>query len=427
MVIMASELNGTSGSQTSSKLKVLEIKIHSLTWRLIRRYRIEISIFIFTLFAYHLSNLNHIGWYNHYVYLADALIHGRLNLEGELWKYPLYNSDIVYVNGKAYIPFPPMPAILLIPWTLFFGLNTNQEFMTQLIGAINLVLAYKLFRRLKCNLHVALSLTVLLGFGTVHWYASMIGTTWFYAHIVAVFFTLLALLELSGRSRPLIMGVLLGAAFFSRQLMILSTPLFLMVLLKKGRGKLKGPIKFLAALALIVSLYCLYNYVRLGSIFDSTYNMLYAEYKPEAAERYGMFDINWIPSGIYIMLLKGPEIIGQFPNMPLTFPYFKPSPYGMSLLLVTPVFLYALRARDKDPLTVGCWISVLAISTASLMYFNHGWVQFGYRFSLDFTPFLMVLLTKAFRNRITPLRLACIIYCILVNAWGVYWGNILYW
>ena len=127
------------------------------------------------------------------------------------------------------------------------------------------------------------------------------------------------------------------------------------------------------------------------------------------------------------MLLKGPEYIGDFPRLPLVFPYFRPSEYGMSMLLVTPMFLYALKAREKDPALIGCWLSVIGASLISLMYFNHGWVQFGYRFSLDFTPFLMVLLTKAFRNRITPLRLACIIYCILVNAWGVYWGNILYW
>ena len=127
------------------------------------------------------------------------------------------------------------------------------------------------------------------------------------------------------------------------------------------------------------------------------------------------------------MLLKGPEYIGSFPQLPLTFPYFKPSKYGMSMLLVTPMFLYALKAREMKPQVLGCWISVIATSLVSLMYFNHGWVQFGYRFSLDFTPALMLLVAWGFRNKLTPIRIAGIAYCILINIWGVYWGNILHW
>ena len=387
----------------------------------------ELLLFFSTLIIYGLSNINHFGWYNHYVYLADAFIHGRLDLQGNLMDYPLFNLDIVYVSGKAYIPFPPMPAILLIPWVLLSGLNASQEWMTHIVGALNVAISYRIFRKLGCRENVALALTMLFGFGTVHWYAAMIGTTWFYAHVVAVFFTLLAVLEILGKSKPFTAGILLGAAALSRQLTILSTPFFLSTLRKDGGYDVRGAIKFIAGLAIPIGLYLLYNYVRVGSIFDTTYQSLYEVYKPEASKIYGMLDPNWIPSGLYIMLLKGPEYIGSFPQLPLTFPYFKPSKYGMSMLLVTPMFLYALKAREMKPQVLGCWISVIATSLVSLMYFNHGWVQFGYRFSLDFTPALMLLVAWGFRNKLTPIRIAGIAYCILINIWGVYWGNILHW
>ncbi|RLI28127.1 hypothetical protein DRO58_02800, partial [Candidatus Bathyarchaeota archaeon] len=367
-------------------------------WKL-NDHCVKLVLFISALAVYSFSNLNHLGWYNHYVYLADAFVHGRLDLRGDVTGYPLFDLDIVHIDGKAYIPFPPMPAVLLTPWVLVSGLNANQEFMTHLIGAFNVVLVYRLLKKFGCKGDVALTLSVLFGFGTVHWYAAMIGTTWFYAHVVAVFFTLLSFLTILDRERPFLAGLFLGAAALSRQLTILSSFFIVLALKKKDKSFFRETAKFICGVAIPVGLYLLYNYVRVGSIFDLTYQSLYRLYRPEASKTYGMFDVHWVPSGLYIMLLKGPEYIGDFPRLPLSFPYFRPSEYGMSMLLVTPMFLYALRAREKDPALIGCWLSVIGTSLISLMYFNHGWVQFGYRFSLDFTPALLLLVARGFENK----------------------------
>jgi len=419
-VIELSRGHGETGSEEGlNRLKRLLGKLNG--------YGIKLMLFVSALAVYSFSNLNHPGWYNHYVYLADAFIHGRLDLRGDVTGYPLFDLDIVHVDGKAYIPFPPVPAVLLIPWVLVSGLNASQEFMTHLIGACNVVLAYSLLKKFGCREDVALALTILFGFGTVHWYAAMIGTTWFYAHVVAVFFTLLSFLNILGKDRPFLAGLLLGAAALSRQLTILSSLFILLRLKKKGEHFFRKAVRFIIGAAIPIGLYMIYNYVRVGAIFDVTYQSLYHLYRPEASKTYGMFDVHWIPSGLYIMLLKGPEYIGEFPWQPLKFPYFKPSEYGMSMLLVTPMFLYALKAREKDLEIIGCWLSVIAMSLIGLMYFNHGWVQFGYRFSLDFTPTLMLLVARGFKNKLTSIRIIGILYCILVNAWGVYWGNILHW
>ena len=65
------------------------------------------------------------------------------------------------------------------------------------------------------------------------------------------------------------------------------------------------------------------------------------------------------------------------------------------------------------------------------MHFSQGWVQFGYRFSLDFVPWALVLVALGMQRVRAPLALAfggvLIAVSIAVNAWGVIWGNVLGW
>ncbi len=380
------------------------------------KYRVEIAIFTLSFMVYYLSNFMARDWYKHYVYLADAFIHGRLDLR----YYPNYYQDIVIFEGQSYIPFPPMPAILLTPLVGLFGTNVSQRVMTNFIGALNVSLLWYIFKVLKVRKDVSLGLTILFGFGTVHWYCSQVGTTWFYAHIVAVSFIFFAIIEALTKKRPIIVGLLLGFAAMSRQLTVLSLPFFLLALVKDGRAEWRKILKLIIALGSILLLYSIYNYVRVGNLFDVTYTELYKWYMPGDYQRYSIFDLHWLPGGLYTMLLMPPKLLEGFP-------YFQPDPEGMSMLLVTPAFLYILKAKEKDWMVIGSWISVILISIPSLMYFNHGWVQFGYRFSLDFTPFLMLLLFRGFEGKMTIGKILLITYSILVNAWGVYWGNVLGW
>jgi uncharacterized membrane protein len=70
------------------------------------------------------------------------------------------------------------------------------------------------------------------------------------------------------------------------------------------------------------------------------------------------------------------------------------------------------------------------------MHFSQGWVQFGYRFSNDVVPFVLVLVAIGFawlvdrvprRAWAMPVAIGLIVLSIAVNAWGVLWGRILGW
>ena len=111
----------------------------------------------------------------------------------------------------------------------------------------------------------------------------------------------------------------------------------------------------------------------------------------------------------------------------------------MSLLLASPAYLLALPALAllRDRRVAGSLLATLAIAVVNLMHFSQGWVQFGYRFSLDFAPFLLVAValgTERFlgpRDAPRPARLAVVAGLVAVSvaiqAWGIAWARTLGW
>jgi len=146
--------------------------------------------------------------YIHFVYQADAWLHGRAAIEFPVWAPPYANDfypDVMPLPdryGFGLVPYPPLPAIVMLPFVALFGLSAPQAFVGAVLGAANVVLAWRLTWRLSQNRNVALAATLFFGFGTVAWYASMIGSTWYFAHVVALGLTLLAVtVALEGRNR----------------------------------------------------------------------------------------------------------------------------------------------------------------------------------------------------------------------------------
>jgi hypothetical protein len=107
-----------------------------------------------------------------------------------------------------------------------------------------------------------------------------------------------------------------------------------------------------------------------------------------------------------------------------------PDPLGMSLLLTSPGWLLVIPAlrRPRSNIIVGSALAIGAIALVDLMHFSQGWVQFGYRFSNDWAPFGLVLLTIAL-DRIGLRRgaLALIALSVVVNLWGVAWAEVFGW
>ncbi len=382
--------------------------------------------------------------------------------------------------ADALIPFPPLPALVLLPFVAAFGLTTNAQLIATFIGAIDVALAFWMLGRLRLDRPVRIATTIFLGLGTVLWYAAELGSTWFFAHVVASGLTLIAIgiaLEadpraalgddgdpadaLAGRTglaggvggaagwtsavridrRQFVAGLLFGLASTSRLTVILGAPFFVFV----GGGGWWGRRAVSAGLgaAIPVAVFLLYNQVTTGHLLHPGYDYLYA------LETVAYPDLNYHPGWAIedprYLVQNLPLMIGGLPDIlpPCTAsndaralferdcPLVAPRDVGMSLFLTSPAWLLgflSLRWWGIDRLVSGSAIAVVAIATVNLMHFSQGWVQFGYRFSNDFAPFALVLVALALQAmRRRRIGYALIGLSVLVNLWGVIWGHLLGW
>jgi hypothetical protein len=139
-----------------------------------------------------------VRYYNHFVWQALAFLDGRSAIT---WPVPGndFFQDVLplrdgagNLTGFGLLPFPPLPAIVLLPIVAIFGLDTDQRAVSAALGAIDVGLCWWALGRLPIARPVRLAVTVFFGFGTVAWYAAGLGTTWFFAHVVALAPLLLA-------------------------------------------------------------------------------------------------------------------------------------------------------------------------------------------------------------------------------------------
>jgi hypothetical protein len=335
---------------------------------------------------------------------------------------PDFYQDKFELDGKIYTPFPPAPALFLAPIVNFFPDITQQE-VSIIVGALNAVLVFILLSKFTSTQNSFL-LTLFFSFGTVAFWSSMVGTTWYFAHNVAVLFLLLSLISFKER-RDFLSGIFFAIAVLCRY-PILVGGIFYALELVKERKRL---FLFLAGAFLAIPTQFLYDYLRFGSFFETGYVKVYESYIHGSypftfmqlinptAPYFGYMDLRNIPLHLFTFLLY-PPIIDQ--SLRVT-----PSPYGMGIIFTTPLLLLALKPLFTSSLERNLFIGALAIALTEFMHYAQGWVQFGYRFSLDFMPFLLIILALRFRSTAKQLMLLAI--SVFANTWGALWAIKLGW
>ena len=93
--------------------------------------------------------------------------------------------------------------MVLLPFVAIFGLATNEQLLAAFLGAFDVGLMFWLLGRVRIGAGVRVAATVFFGLGTVFWYASEKGTTWYFAHVVAVGLTIVAIGVALGGDRAL--------------------------------------------------------------------------------------------------------------------------------------------------------------------------------------------------------------------------------
>lgn len=352
------------------------------------------------------------GWKNLYVYQADAFLHGRLDIDKPL-------PDAALHNGKYYVPFPPMPAVLITPVLAIFG-GVNTTLISVLLTILNVYLLWNILTAFKLDPRTTGYILIAFFLGTGYWslVRGSVGV-WHFAQIVAVTFILLSIRETLGRHRGWLAGILLGCAFLCRQLSIYSSifivGLLLMNTAQSTRNtKLKTLLGFGFSMCLMLAVYLLFNTARFGTPFDTGYTyLLGTEFGASRLAKYGLFNPAYIPFNFIYMFLQGPHFIFNSPTSTI------PSGidlFGTSLTFASPFVFASLWAKGNRVLIYSAWAAVLCSIIHMLLYFNNGWAQVNtQRFTLDFLPIIMILIALSVKYINRKILYAGIVYAVALN------------
>ncbi|GIW12368.1 MAG: hypothetical protein KatS3mg061_3425 [Dehalococcoidia bacterium] len=125
---------------------------------------------------------------------------------------------------------------------------------------------------------------------------------------------------------------------------------------------------------------------------------------------WGWFSLHYLPENLHALLLALP----RWEHGAL-----RPDWNGMSVLLTTPALVLLPCARRPRLLVVAAWLAIALLLVPLMTYYNTGYKQFGYRFSLDLMPAALLLLALASGRQLAGWAVALIGVGIVVNAWGV--------
>lgn len=399
------------------------------------------------------TRLTHQSEAPHFVYQADAWLHGSVAVQP-----PLPNDDWAQVErvqlddgseaeGRrmttrptfmmldggtvetkrivkslgwtAYVSFPFVPSLIMVPSALIAGRGANDVLPTLVVAALILPLTLLLLRRLGMGDGDALWLVGALAFGSVLFFASVQGKVWYTAHVVGVALALVYVWGSIDASRPMAAGLALGAASLTRTAMAFMAPLFLIEWWRSGRDW-KKLAWFAAPLIGWAIAGVIYNEVRFHSAteFGHTYLAL-GNHQPVrqqlVIETHGLASPHYLLRNLAVAFLQTPDLSP-----------FKVNGHGMAIWLTSPWLVLLLLPRVRGPRFWTLWLCVALVALPSLTYMNSGWYQFGYRFSLDYMVLLVALLAIGGRP-LGRVGKALIGVAIAVNLFGAvtfgrYWG-----
>lgn len=396
-----------------------------LAWA--RAHRVEGILFLVAFVVYALASgvrLFHQSAAPHFIYQAEAWLHGRLSLPVD----PPNLNDWAYANGRFYVSFPPFPAVVMLPFVALFGYQLNDTFFTVCIAALNVPLLYVVLSRYARSgdaprtRNEILWLTFFYAFGTVAFYMGIRGEVWFTAETMGVTLALLYLLFAHEARRPLAAGMVLGCAALTRVPLAFACVFFAMELVApdghfdrdalgtRRREVIRKALVFAAPVVVFAAGMMWMNAARFGNPFDFGHAHLYDNRVNAWVSKYGLFSYHYLQKNLQSAFTLLPVVTMH----PFRVSF---SGDGLSIFVTTPLFLLLLWPKRRPRLHRAMWLTVAVVALPALFYMNDGYFQFGYRFSLDWTPFLFVLLAMGGRPVNRTFKVLGLIG-VVVGLWG---------
>lgn len=362
------------------------------------------------------------GWgretvYDYYGRLAQALAGGQWWLSDDP---PWLNELISCGPARWCVAYPPLPAVLAIPFLPLGSTALAQGLMSQLAGGASAGPLYMGLRAYGAPRLVALAGAAVSVLGTTLLFSSADARSWYAAHSAAMLFGSIAF-WLAARGGPAwAIGAAIGLAALARLPFAAATPALALLAARQSgasflpvlRGVVLGGVPF----ALV---YVGYNELRWGSIFDLGYVRLT---EGDIFFSRGLFSPLYLPRHLYAIFLEPPDLVDGSPW------FLRPRFVGMSLFLTTPAFLWVFAGLREIRRDAKVAATALAAGLALLLDVFHGTIgfqQFGYRFSIDAQPFLVALALTGdavaggvWRRRPSVLFLAGAVVAVAINVYA---------
>ena len=360
--------------------------------------------------------------------LAQSLRQGRLDIVD-----PPVTYDLVNFGGRWYAPWGALPAFFLIPVQIAKGRFIPPLYVTLFFACADVVVFYFLLRRVQdeylsgfteASLWLVL---VLFALGTTHVYVGTLGSVWHVDQMVTNFFGTLGIYTIFKKKRRT-KDYLLSIASFGIALLGRATIVMLVIVpavlyardylftgRRKGQAVMRGIFLFGIPLGFFTILFFSYNWLRFGNLFEYGYRFIReSPYLAEIRERNGIMSLLNSPTNLWHMLFELPVF---YWNNGLNLHF---NPKGNSLFFLSPPLLAAFWAKPWGKIEIAAlWIAAIITMIPSLLLYSTGWMQFGYRYSLDIIATLVLLSVFGTNGRLNWLYILGIFFSIIVYQMGI--------
>lgn len=373
--------------------------------------------------------------------MARSLMQFRLDIQN-----PAQTHDLIRFKDKWYTPWGILPAILLIPPQLLKGRFVPTFYLSLFFSSLTTLIVFLLLKRLqreffhKLSIFGVYAILALFVFGTTQFYVGTLGSVWHVNQIVSSFFGALGIFTIFKKNRfPIdyfLSSLFFGIGFLGRPtiMFLLSLPiaLFIFDLFKKKKLFLEQKVKYIKQVIIIFalpiilfsSIFFLYNHIRFGNILQTGYDYIQESNNLQGIRvKNGLSSLRNIPQNAWYLFFELPRLQLVKNNIVLNF-----NLYGNSIFFLTPpfltIFLAPLIIRRKgqvqiDPFIASLWIALFATIIPILMHYSSGWMQFGYRYSLDVTVLLLLLSVFGIKGKLNVAYVLGIIFSIIMYILGI--------
>jgi hypothetical protein len=347
----------------------------------------------------------------HFVHLAHSFLEGQLEVVGNK---PPGSNDWAHYRDRWYVSFPPLPALVILPAVAVWGTKVWDRLYWALCAGLGPALLYVMLRALaerglsQRSARENLALTALFAFGTAHYYTAVQGTVWFAAHVVCAPLLALYLLFSLGAARPLLAGSMLALAFMTRPTTLLLGAFFVLQALSirrtaaphevpagsarpwhlltrvDWRAALPRLALFALPLLAVGGVAMWMNLARFDDPFEFGHSYLDIRWRGRIA-KWGLFNYHYVAKNLAVFLAGLPWLTADAP-------YVRIGRHGLALWVTTPAVFWLLWPRRVSPTARALAVAAGLVALLDLAYQNSGWIQFSYRFSLDYMAPLVALL-----------------------------------